>query len=753
MHPRFIMLACGLLCSFLLPGQPAFPPNSPVFDSAVVARIDISIHPDTLQWIYDNVESDMEFRAGIVFSNGTIQDTLEETGFRLRGNTSRYSRKKSFSVSFNAFRPGREFYGMEKINLNGEHNDPSIIRARICWEWLRAFGLPVPRSAHGQVYINGDYYGLYIIVEHIDEEFAGSRFGNKDGNLYKCLWPADLDYLGANPDEYKLESGSRRVYDLMTNTEADDYTDLARFIDVLNNTSAEDLACALDAIFNLDDYLKIAAMDVITGNWDGYIYNKNNFYLYHNTATGKFEYIPYDLDNTLGIDWMDRDWGTRNIYDWQQHGNESRPLYARIMENDELRDRYTYYMEQLIGMLADEDSLFQTIDQARSMISPSVVNDPYYPLDYGYTFADFMNSYNQALGGHVDYGLKPFIQTRTATAREQLMVNDMNPVVKYIYFPEAVPGVPFHVRAFVEDEDPAPSVRLRYRLNMGFTQFGEMYDDGGHDDFEAGDGYYGVMFGPLQPGDELLWQVSAGDEAGHTTVRPCEPFHVSLVPSTYPLLFINEFMASNDTILADENGEFDDWVEIYNGDDEPVWLGDKSLSGNLDNAGQWRFPDITLLPGQFLLVWCDGQEGQGALHASFKLSANGEEIGLYDAPSTGFALLDSVTFGPQTQNISRGRQTDGAPEWVFFAVPTPGSSNNPSGTGENPARGSLRVFPNPVHNVELRVNQAFSGKLLDLPGHVLWEGKNSRAIPVGNLPPGLYLLRSEAGECVKVVIL
>jgi len=186
--------------------QPDFPPNAPVFDSAVVARIDITIDPDTLEWLYDNVESDIEFHAIFTFNNGTINESHENIGFRLRGNTSRYSQKKSFKVSFNTFEPGRQFYGLEKLNLNGEHNDPSIIRARLCWDWLRTCNVPAPRSTHVEVYINGNYYGLYIMVEHVDEEFVKSRFDNNDGNLFMCLYPADLAYLGNNPDLYKLTS-------------------------------------------------------------------------------------------------------------------------------------------------------------------------------------------------------------------------------------------------------------------------------------------------------------------------------------------------------------------------------------------------------------------------------------------------------------------------------------------------------------------------------------------------------------------
>nr|NQU90145.1 CotH kinase family protein [Bacteroidota bacterium] len=287
--------------------QPVLPDDGEIFRDDVVARIDISIDPDTLQWIYDNPYSNIEWHATFEFNNGTIHDTIENIGFRLRGNTSRQSAKKSFKVSFNTYESGRKYYGLEKMNLNGEHNDPTVARSKICWDLCRALEIPAPRSTHVRVYINNNYHGLYINVEHIDEEFAESRFRNQDGNLFKCLYPATLEYLGDDPNLYKYEGGGRS-YALKTNTAIGDYTDLANFIDILNNTPLDNLPYELEKVFNVQDYLKVAAMDVVTANWDGYIYNKNNFYLYHNTASDKFEYIPYDLDNTFGIDWFSIDW-------------------------------------------------------------------------------------------------------------------------------------------------------------------------------------------------------------------------------------------------------------------------------------------------------------------------------------------------------------------------------------------------------------------------------------------------------------
>jgi len=713
------------------------------------------INPDTLAWLYeyDNLESDIEWHADFIFNNGTIHDTVEEIGFRLRGNTSRYSAKKSFKVSFNTFHSGRKFYGVEKMNLNGEHNDPSIIRSRLCWEMLRDFGVPAPRATHAEVYINGNYHGLYIYVEHIDEEFTESRFGNQDGNLYKCLWPCDLAYLGDDPDAYKLMAGDRRVYELKINEEQDDYSDLAHFIDVLNNSPDDELFCELQKVFNLEDYLKVIAVDVITGDWDGYIFNKNNMYLYHNTTTGKFEYIPYDMDNTFGIDWFNIDWGNRDIYAWEMAGGEQRPLYTRLMANPQIRDQFSFYMGQLLAMLGDQQAWAAHVDSIKDMIMPYVADDPYYPLDYGYGIGAFQASYEQATGAHVKYGLKPFLQTRLASAQQQLVLNDIRPVIKYLDHAHAIPGEEYWVRAFVEDEDAWPVVRLAYRINGGPVQYQAMLDDGGHHDFLPGDGYYGCAFPELQLNTVLAWQVEATDDAAHSLLYPCEPVVENLSPSEDPQLFINEFMASNDTTIADENGEYDDWVEIYNGDDEAVWLGDKYLSDNLENPTKFAFPDITLQPGEFLIIWCDGQPDQGPLHADYKLDAEGEEIGIFDSESTGYFLLDSVTFGPQQTDISIGREHDGQLPWVAFMYPTPGYSNQSFEIEEiRPALSSIKFYPNPVSGNTIYFTEPFTGKMFDGMGRVVLEGEEVMRLEVGGLQAGVYLLYDNGGRVVKVIV-
>lgn len=279
-----------------------------IFDDTVIAEVHVEIdsvslnnllHPDSL---YNNTE----YPASFIFKKGIEIDTLLNIGFRLRGNTSRASQKKSFKVSFNTFEQGREYKGLDKMNLNGEHNDPTIMRSKLSWDIFEKIGVPAPRANHVKLFINDEYHGLYLNVEHIDDEFVNNRFGTDAGNLYKNLYPADLSYISENPDDYKWspEWADRRVYDLKTNTFEDDYSDLASLIGFLENSTNEDFESQIEDYINLDGVIRWMAVEILTGNWDDYWYNQNNFYLYFNPNDGRFEFIPYDYDNTLGIDFF-----------------------------------------------------------------------------------------------------------------------------------------------------------------------------------------------------------------------------------------------------------------------------------------------------------------------------------------------------------------------------------------------------------------------------------------------------------------
>ncbi len=139
---------------------------------------------------------------------------------------------------------------------------------------------------------------------------------------------------------------------------------------------------------------------------------------------------------------------------------------------------------------------------------------------------------------------------------------------------------------------------------------------------------------------------------------------------------INEFMASNATTIADEDGDYSDWIELYNPGAASIDLTDHYLSDDLANPLRWRFPAATLPAQGHLLVWASGKDKVGAggeLHTNFAISAGGEPL-LLTAPD-GVTRLDEVEPIALVTDTSYGRLPDGADEWIVFAEPTPAAPN------------------------------------------------------------------------------
>jgi hypothetical protein len=137
---------------------------------------------------------------------------------------------------------------------------------------------------------------------------------------------------------------------------------------------------------------------------------------------------------------------------------------------------------------------------------------------------------------------------------------------------------------------------------------------------------------------------------------------------------INEFLAANQTILADEWGEFDDWLELYNNSTSLIDLSGYYLSDRPDSLDMWQFPaGISIGSQEYLIVWLDGDDlTQGPLHTNFRLNADGESIIISDPDLN---VVDSYTFGPQSIDISMGRSPNGVGGFIYM-VPTPGYSND-----------------------------------------------------------------------------
>jgi len=412
--------------------------STSLFDDNAVSEIHLQLPPDSLAYMLDELVNDRYLSASFVFDDGNFRDSVANVGLRLRGNTSLFAQKKSFKISFNEFVPGREYQGVRKLNLRGQHNDPTMIREKLFYEVWEKADMPERRMAFVKLYINGQYRGLYTNAEEIDKIWLEKTYDDNDGNLYKCTWPADLAYHGSNHLTYKsiLNNPETRAYDLTTNETEDDYTRLVALITALNQPVTAAFPQQISQILNVDGVLKAFAIDVATGNWDDYFYNKNNYYLYDNPATGRFEFITFDTDNTFGVDWVGVDWATRNCLAWQKTG-EPRPLATKLLQVPAFRDQYARYLDTITRFITLPDSIFPRIDELHDLITPTAIADQFRTLDYGYSIQDFHGGFDQTIDFHTPYGIKPFLGLRADSTLQQiadLLTGTINPAAP----PEAV---------------------------------------------------------------------------------------------------------------------------------------------------------------------------------------------------------------------------------------------------------------------------------------------------------------------------
>ncbi len=775
-----IILFLFLLANVIHP-QSNYQDTAKLYDDTQVAVIKVETSPEAVNYMFAHPHSDSLHICTVHFENKYFNETIDSVGIRIRGNTSRDAKKKSFKISFNGFVHGRTFHGVDKMNLNGEHNDPSIVRSKLCWDIFQKIGMKASHAAHARVYINEKYYGLYISVEHIDDEFLKKNFYDPSGNLWKCLWPADLSYKGNDPSLYKEYVDGRRIYELKSNEDEDDYSQLARLIRIINKTPYPAFQDSLEKIFNVYEAIKYFAVNILVGSWDDYRFLKNNYYLYFEPASGKFHWIPYDYDNTFGVDWFGYDWSTINPYNYPTIDNTPRPLTDRLFKVPEYRNLFTHFLKFYSDNVFNLQLLGNRIDSLKQMILPFALADSFRTLDYGFTFDDFLNSYTDGdySNQHVKMGLKKFVNNRTESLKKELNYYTAPPFVYLITYKPTTPAVKdsLKINASVFSNPPVSKLFVKVKNEFETTEeFFPLKQNFATTTTKVEDAdRWSAVLPPLHKGKNDI-RIVAVNSGGLSESFP-RGRKLEIEIKTNPVkssLFVNEILAINDTTNADEYGEYDDWVEIFNSADSTIDLTNYYLTDSKGNLTKWQFPQGTKIDGKgFLLVWCD-KDKQPGLHTNFKLSGSGEFVAL--TSPDGKTVLDSISFGKQTADVSYGRYPDGGNSWSFLK-PTPGRSNILTSVKDKfiPASFSLAVFPNPLksgqeennatiyyslpqsslnasisrYNVSLIIYNSLGQRIKTLINKTQSTGKYKIKLTTKNLASGVYFVLLQTGKQIK----
>jgi spore coat protein H len=422
---RFYLIFQVFLSAIVANAQIENPTDDNLFREFEITEIRVTMTAGnkTTLLAEENRYANIYVPADLVIMNSQLNNVeVLNVGVRLRGNTARQHDKRSFKIDFREY-GGLKFEGHKKINLKPNVNDPTMVRELLSMHLYRKMGVPALCLAPAALYINEEFMGTYLIAEQVDDEFVDRRFGHEEGFLYKCSYGASLTNNGQVYNETMFESE--------INEEFDTRAELNAFVTTLNNTTSIGMTSVLPDYFDVDTYLRQLAVESMIGHWDGYSYNKNNFYLYYDGQTGLMNFIPYDTDNTWGIDWIGGNWGTYNVESFY-HPSDSRPLTKKLLSVPAYKEAYIRNIGILLQAYFNPTYLHPIFDQLESLFGPKVQQDTYFDDAFDFSYSFFQSSFDNGTSQHVKYGLRSFLSTRVNTTTDYVLsVSDNSAVSIY----------------------------------------------------------------------------------------------------------------------------------------------------------------------------------------------------------------------------------------------------------------------------------------------------------------------------------
>lgn len=357
---------------------------------------------------------------------------VAKVAVRFKGNSSSNRQapfKRSYLIKFDEYDKEARFFGLRRVSFDNGIQFGSLFSEPIVTEILRAEGIVTQRANYARLFVNGDYRGVYVNVERIDESFIVSHLPDPDGSLFKCDEGGpgcNLQFIGDNRTNYK------KAFEPKAGTSKKDKDRLIEFIKMINQAPPEEFAERIGVELELDDFLRTTAVLLFAGAFDQLTgWNPHNYYLYRDNERNRWRYLPWDLD----VGFSETAFGRIKVLEhWHAawpvpRSGSHNPLMERIINNPDVLRRYRREARRILDEHFEPERLTTILDAKYALIKQDLQNDPF---PHRRATSRHEEDYDQIVAS-----IKDFIRKRYATARQQLAEPGERP--KRVHPPQGPP--------------------------------------------------------------------------------------------------------------------------------------------------------------------------------------------------------------------------------------------------------------------------------------------------------------------------
>ena len=357
-----------------------------LFNPEVLHEIRLFADPRDWASLRINYELNTYYAADMVWLFDGREILTEQVGIRSRGLGSRNSFKPGLLIDFNRYNETLLFLGLRSIVLRNNAQDASMMREHLGMTFFRRMGIPAPRTSFARLFVNGEYAGLYTVVESIDTDFIQRHFGQQNGYLYNYDYgildpPYFFEYRGLDPGLY-----SPRPFQPENHKRDPNAAPIEAMIRTMNQASDEEFFAAMSQYLDMPGFVRYLAIESFLAEQDGIVgdFGLNNLYLYRFEGSNRSQFIPWDKSQVFVS--IDREF-FRNIH--------SNVLAWRALAVPELRAAYVNgVLESAASAGGPGGWLEQEIARVYAQIGDAVRTDPK-KLCYGAGVPSFVDCSNE----------------------------------------------------------------------------------------------------------------------------------------------------------------------------------------------------------------------------------------------------------------------------------------------------------------------------------------------------------------------